>query len=166
MLSAIPILWVPSEIPWEALVVNNILWLKLHVGVIGRVGILSGIILRWETIRDLMLRILWDLVPTWLYVSVLCLWDLSLLVSWSILVLLNFLVARSLIWVWEEILLSAWKNCRILTASSITSVNIVVVIVATITIRMVLVVAIVIIVSYRVRRWHISVRKLPSINYY
>ena len=97
MLSAIPILWVPSEIPWEALVVNNILWLKLHVGVIGRVGILSGIILRWETIRDLMLRILWDLVPTWLYVSVLSLRDLSLLVSWSILVLLNFLVARSLI---------------------------------------------------------------------
>ena len=77
--------------------VNNILWLKLHVGVIGRVGILSGIILRWETIRDLMLRILWDLVPTWLYVSVLSLRDLSLLVSWSILVLLNFLVARSLI---------------------------------------------------------------------
>lgn len=77
--------------------VNNILWLKLHVGVIGRVGILSGIILCGETIRDLMLRILWDLVPTWLYVSVLCLWDLSLLVSWSILVLLNFLVARSLI---------------------------------------------------------------------
>ena len=97
MLSTIPVLWVPSEVPWEALVVNNILWLKFHVGVIGRVGVLSGIILSWETVRDLMLRILWNLVPAWLYVSVLSLWDLSLLVSWPVLMLLNFLVARSLI---------------------------------------------------------------------
>ena len=97
MLSTIPVLWVPSEVPWEALVVNNILWLKFYVGVIGRVGVLSGIILSWETVRDLMLRILWNLVPAWLYVSVLSLWDLSLLVSWPVLMLLNFLVARSLI---------------------------------------------------------------------
>ena len=45
MLSPIPILWMPAKIPWKALVVNYVLWLKFHVGVICRAWVFSGVIL-------------------------------------------------------------------------------------------------------------------------
>lgn len=76
--------------------IDDILRLKFHVGMVGGTRVFSSVVLCGKPIRDLVLWILWDLVP--IPVPILCLWNLSLLVPrLAILVLLNLLIAGTLI---------------------------------------------------------------------